>query len=275
MSFQLVALDLDGTVLDKNLQIRPATIEALKRVREQGVGVMLVTGRHHVATYAYWHQLELELPAICCNGTYVYDFNTHRPLTGNPLTRGEARQLLALLRKHSIYAMVYVDDAMTYETESHFSPNIQKWSLSLPEALRPRIERVDSFEQLVEEAPTIWKFTTASDDAVAMRAFATDIEQTIGLSCEWSGNERLDIARAGNSKGKRLLEWAGGQGIAREAVIAFGDQQNDMEMLRVAGLGVAMGNSLPEVQACADWIAGSNESDAIADTLRRFVLTPK
>ncbi len=58
-------------------------------------------------------------------------------------------------------------------------------------------------------------------------------------------------------------------------MIAFGDQQNDMEMLRVAGFGVAMGNSAPEVQACADWVAGSNESDAIADALQRFVLTPK
>src|SRR5664279_2812697 len=79
MTFQLVALDLDGTALDSHLQIRPATIEALQRARAQGVEVMLVTGRHHVATYAYWHQLGLELPAICCNGTYVYDFRTHRP----------------------------------------------------------------------------------------------------------------------------------------------------------------------------------------------------
>ena len=275
MTYQLVALDLDGTVLDKRLQIRPATIEAMRRVRAQGVKVMLVTGRHHVATYAYWHQLELELPAICCNGTYIYDFRTHRPLVGDPLTRDEARQLLALVRKHSIYAMVYVDEAMTYETTSPFSPNILNWSLTLPEALRPRVERVGSFDQLIEDAPTIWKFTTASEDEVAMRAFAADIEQTLGLSCEWSGNERLDIAHAGNSKGNRLRQWIAENGIAREEVIAFGDQQNDMEMLRIAGLGVAMGNSPPEVQACADCITGSNESDAIADTLRRFVLTSK
>lgn len=273
MTYQLVALDLDGTLLDSRLQIRPATIEALQQVRAQGVQVMLVTGRHHVATYAYWHQLGLELPAICCNGTYVYDFRAHRPLAGNPLTRGEARNLLALVRKHRIWTMVYVDECMTYESESPFSPNILKWSLTLPETLRPRMERVDSFERLVEEAPTIWKFTTAGDDRLAMRAFATEIEQILGLSCEWSGDLRLDVTRAGNSKGNRLLEWIAENGIAREAVIAFGDQQNDMEMLRVAGFGVAMGNSQPEVQACAEWVAGGNDSDAIADTLRRFVLT--
>ena len=275
MTYQLVALDLDGTVLDSRLQIRPATIEALQRVRAQGIGIMLVTGRHHVATYAYWHQLGLELPAICCNGTYVYDFRAQRPLAGDPLTRAEARQLLALVRKHAVYAMVYVDEAMCYEDESPFSPNILKWSLTLPEALRPNVERVDSFERLVDRAPTIWKFTTAGDDPVAMQAFANEIEQTLDLACEWSGHQRLDIAHGGNSKGKRLLEWVTQNGIAREAVIAFGDQENDMEMLRVAGLGVAMANGPADVQACADWIAGSNESNAIADTLRRFVLTPK
>ena len=271
MSFQLVALDLDGTTLGKNLQIRPATIAALQRVREQGVKVMLVTGRHHVSTYAYWYQLGLDLPAICCNGTYIYDFGQHRPLIGNPLTRDEARGLLCLVRKHAIEAMVYVDETMTYEVERHVSPNLRRWSSTLPEALRPRIEQVASFEQLIATAPTIWKFTTACADLAALRAFAEEIEQTLGLSCEWSGDERLDIARAGNSKGGRLLEWIAGQGIAPEAVIAFGDQHNDSGMLRAVGLGIAMANSPPEVQACADWVAGSNESDAIAEALARFV----
>ena len=57
-------------------------------------------------------------------------------------------------------------------------------------------------------------------------------------------------------------------------VIAFGDHQNDIEMLRMAGMGVAMGNSLPDVQACADWVTGSNDGSGIADALQRFVLTP-
>lgn len=275
MSYQLVALDLDGTTLGNDLQIRPATIAALQQVREQGVKVMLVTGRHHVATYAYWHQLGLDLPAICCNGTYIYDFSAHRPLTGNPLTRDEAHGLLRLVRKHAIEAMVYVDETMTYEVERHVSPNIQRWSSTLPEALRPRMAQVASFERLIDTAPTIWKFTTASPNPAALHAFAEEIGCTLGLSCEWSGNERLDVARAGYSKGSRLLEWIAGQGIAPEAVIAFGDQHNDAAMLRAVGLGVAMANSPPEVQACADWVAGSNESDAIAEVLTRFVLTSK
>jgi Cof subfamily protein (haloacid dehalogenase superfamily) len=273
MKYRLVALDLDGTLLDSQLQIRSETIDALNRARAQGVQVMIVTGRHHVAAYPYWHQLGLELPAICCNGAYMYDYRARRPLASDPLTRQEARSLLKLARKHNIYTMVYVKDFMAFETKNAHLKNMLKWSATLPETVRPRIDRVESFEHLVEEAGTIWKFTSAGEDRPTLSAFVSDIEQSIGLNCVWSGQTRLDIAHAGNSKGNRLSEWIAEQGIAREEVIAFGDEQNDMEMLRMAGQGVAMGNSAAVVQASADWVTGSNDSDGIADALRRFVLT--
>ena len=273
MKYRLVALDLDGTLIDSQLQIRSETIEALSRVRAQGVQVMIVTGRHHGAAYPYWRQLELELPAICCNGTYMYDFRAGRPLASNPYTMQEACSLLELIRQNGIYTMIYADDFMAYERESLHVNKLLEWSATLPQDVRPRIDRVDSVEHMLEGCDTVWKFATAGDDLPIMSACAANLERSLGLSCEWSAHNRLDISHAGNSKGKRLDRWIAEHGIAREEVIAFGDQQNDVEMLRVAGLGVAMGNSRAEVRECADWVAGSNDSDAIANTLHRFVLT--
>lgn len=273
MKYRLVALDLDGTLLDSQLQIRSGTMKALDLVRAQGVQVMIVTGRHHVAAYPYWHRLGLELPAICCNGAYLYDYRARRPLASDPLSRDEARGLLALARKHAIRAMVYDKNFMAYEIIDAHLVKMLDWAATIPEELRPRIERVASFERLVEEAETIWKFTAAGEDRPALAAFVAEIEERLGLSCEWSAATRLDITRAGNSKGNRLLEWIAAQGIAASEVIAFGDEQNDMDMLRVVGMGVAMGNSQAEVQACADRVIGGNDSDGIADTLRRLVLT--
>ncbi len=273
MKYRLVALDLDGTLLDSSLQIRLQTIDALQRVRQQGVQVMIVTGRHHTAAHAYWHQLGLELPAICCNGTYIYDFRQHRPLIGNPLTREEAGELLDIVRQHPVHAMVYIDEAMTYETDSAHLGGLRRWSASLPEAVRPRLEPVDSFDRLIEETGTIWKFLVASEDIHVLEAF----EQTVGarreFSCVRSAGNRVDIARGGNSKGQRLAEYIAQQGILPQEVIAFGDQNNDKEMLELAGFGVAMGNSRNEVRDCADWVTGTNDSNGIAEVLHRFVLT--
>ena len=271
MSYRLVVLDLDGTLLDSQLRIRDETLRELDRVRAQGVAVMIATGRHHVSAYAYWHQLGLDSPAICCNGAYLYDFRAQRPLAGDPLSLAEARRLLALVRKYPVRSTIYIDEAIIYEGDSPFSPRMAEWAASLPAALRPRAERSVSFERLLDAAPTVWKFFASGDDVEAMHAFAREVEETLGLSCEWSGECYLDIAHAGNSKGERLAQWIAAQGIAAERVMAFGDHHNDRRMLRVAGLGIAMANSGAQVQADADWVTGSNDADGIASALRRFI----
>ena len=273
MTFRLVALDLDGTLLDSGLQIRHQTLDALQRIRKRGVQAMIVTGRHHPAARAYWHQLNLELPAICCNGTYIYDFSNNKPLAGNPLSRDEARMLLSIVREHPVHAMVYIDEAMTYETHGAHMTGLLGWSASLPEPLRPRVERVDSFDRLIDDAGVLWKFLVASEDTAALEHFESAIRGCPQLSCVRSAGNRLDISRAGISKGHRLAEFLAQRGIEAHEVIAFGDQDNDREMLAMAGFGVAMGNCRPELREFADWIAGTNDTDAIAETLYRFVLT--
>ena len=97
---------------------------------------------------------------------------------------------------------------------------------------------------------------------------------TVGLE-DGFGRVTLErvAERAGVSKGRRLAEFIAQQGIQPHEVIAFGDQNNDKEMLELAGLGVAMGNSREEIRDCADWVTGTNDSDGIADVLHRFVLT--
>ena len=273
MKYRLVALDLDGTLLDSRLQIRPQTIETLQRVRETGVQVMIVTGRHHTAVYPYWHQLNLELPAICCNGTYVYDFRAHCALVSNPMTLTESQRLLALAREHAIHIMIYFDDVMAYENDSPHIDKLLEWSATLPEAVRPRIERVASFDKTIEKAQMLWKFLAFGEDVAALHAFDDEVSRSLDLSCVWSAKNRIDIARGGNNKGHRLGEFIGQLGILPCEVIAFGDQDNDKEMLKLAGLGVAMGNSREDVREHADCVTGSNNSDGIAEVLQRLILT--
>lgn len=272
MKYRLVALDLDGTLLNSHMQIQPETIEALRRVREMGVQVMVVTGRHHVAVFPYWDQLQLDLPAVCCNGAYVYDFHARRAIVGNPLTKPQCHQLLDIARRHGIYCMVYVDDAMAYEATSAHLRKMMTWAEALPEQIRPRLQQVERFENLIDEARTVWKFATASDDRLAMRSFVEEVEERLFLSCEGSAHNRMDVAQTGNSKGARLAQWIATQRIDPSEVIAFGDHHNDIEMLRVAGMGVAMGNADVKVRAGADWVTGDNNGSGIADALQRFIL---
>ena len=274
MAYRLIALDLDGTLLDSCGQIRAETILALQEARQQGVEVIVVTGRHHVAAYPYHHQLQLSTPAICCNGTYAYDYHAQRAVAANPLTEAQTLRIVEKIRKHNVMGLVYVDNAMCYEIADANIERMRAWADSLPEHVRPSIVQVPSFEQLAGEAESIWKFLAIKQSETAsFDAFLAEIEAESSLSVEWSGATRLDITRRDNSKGARLAEWIASRGIEPSEVIAFGDHRNDMSMLRMAGLGVAMGNSDEVVQSCAQWVAGSHDTDAIADTLRRFVLS--
>ncbi|MDR3413383.1 MAG: pyridoxal phosphatase [Formivibrio sp.] len=275
MAYRLIALDLDGTLLDSRQQIRPETIFALQQARQQGIEVIVVTGRHHIAAYPYHDQLQLSTPAICCNGTYSYDYQARRAVAANPLSKAQARLILAKIRAHNIRGIMYVDNAMAYEIADAHIEHMNKWAMALPEKVRPSITQVVSFEQLGETAEAIWKFLAIrQDDDASFQAFLAEIEAEAELTFEWSGNNRVDITQADNSKGARLAEWMAMQGIDPSEVIAFGDHRNDMSMLKMVGLSVAMGNSDEVVQSCAQWVAGTNDTDAIAETLRRFVLAP-
>ncbi len=78
MSYRVIALDLDGTLLDNQKRILPQSLEALAQARAAGVQVVVVTGRHHVAIHPFYQALQIDTPAICCNGTYLYDFQQKR-----------------------------------------------------------------------------------------------------------------------------------------------------------------------------------------------------
>jgi Cof subfamily protein (haloacid dehalogenase superfamily) len=271
MNYRLIALDLDGTLLDSALRIRDETVDALRRARDEGVQVMIVTGRHHTSAHAYWKELDLELPAICCNGGYVYDFRAGKALAGDPYSRPEARQMLDIVRAHPVDAMIYTDAAMTYENDPPHLIPMRQWSATLPEPVRPRLDRVDAFDRVIDEAASIWKFLIISEELASLEAFTQDARER-GFACVRSSRRHIDVARPGNSKGRRLSEFIAQRNILPREVIAFGDQDNDKEMLEFAGFGVAMGNSRPDVRACADWVTGTNDSDGIAEVLQRFVL---
>ncbi|TKI07399.1 pyridoxal phosphatase [Martelella alba] len=272
MTYRVIALDLDGTLLDRQKRILPETLKALSEARAAGIRVVVVTGRHHTAIHPFYQALQLDTPAICCNGTYLYDYPAQKVSTANPLHVGQARRVVALLDEFGIHGLIYVDDAMLYAQPSDHVTRSLAWSETLPPAQRPNLLHVPNLLEAAEQAGAIWKFATSHPDTAALQAFANAVEQELGLACEWSWHDQLDVAQTGNSKGKLLQEWVASQGMGMEQVIAFGDNYNDLSMLEAAGLGVAMGNSDDTIKARADLVIGDNQSSAIADTLYQRVL---
>ncbi|MBS1182444.1 MAG: pyridoxal phosphate phosphatase [Proteobacteria bacterium] len=268
MTFRMIALDLDGTVLDPEGRIRPSTAAALRVARERGFEVVLVTGRHHSVTRPYYEELGLSGPAICCNGTYVYDFSAGRVVSGDPFAAADARRLVASCRQHGVDMLVYLDNAMLYEVPTPHLKKLGAWIDGLSTRPKPELRRVASVEAVLDEAPAVWKFVVTHADADRLAGWFGEAEAMPAYGVEYSWHDRIDVMPAGRSKGSRLLSWAAERGFVPADIVAFGDNFNDLGMLTGVGLGIAMGNSPDGVKAKVSEVIGGNDTDAIADRLK-------
>ncbi|OTA21536.1 Cof family protein/peptidyl-prolyl cis-trans isomerase, cyclophilin type [Xenorhabdus beddingii] len=271
MSYRVIALDLDGTLLDPQKRILPESLAALNEARQSGIKILIVTGRHHVAIHPFYQALQLDTPAICCNGTYSYDYPAKRILASDPLSIQEAMQTLSYLQGTEIEHLMYVDNAILYEFQ-HTVARTLAWSDSLPEHQRPNIRQVSHFQDALQEVSAIWKFATSSSNLGKLREISEQIAENVGLECEWSWFDQVDITKKGNNKGMRLQQWVESQGMSMKEVIAFGDNYNDLSMLETAGLGVAMGNGVDAVKERADIVTRDNTHPGIAEVIRKYVL---
>lgn len=269
MNYKVVAFDLDGTLLNSKRQITPESIAAINRLREQGIKVVLVTGRHHVAVRAYYHQLQLDTPVICCNGTYLYDFQKDRVVDGAPLTQSQARQVLEIMDDDAINMLMYTTDAMNYQHLDDHLRELSAWANQLEPELRPVLREVQ-LNHLVDNGDVIWKFVACGEEPAYIQKMVSRLEQQIDLSCEWSWHNRVDISAVGNTKGNRLSQLLDDWQVSPEHVMAFGDNGNDISLIRLAGFGVAMGNAVDELKQAADRVTLSNDHNGISHALSEF-----
>jgi len=271
MPVRMIALDLDGTLLDPDGRIRPATVSALAAAAAAGVDVVLVTGRHHSVTRPYQDELGLLGSAICCNGTYVYDFAAGCIVDGAPIPDADARALIAQARRHGVDLYAYTADCMYYEVPSPHLDKLATWIDSLATRPKPVLRHVASALLLLDRGEAIWKFVGTHDDADRLSGWFAEVEAIPTLSAEYSWHDRVDVMSAGCSKGARLVSWAASRGIAAADIVAFGDNFNDLTMLTGVGCGIAMGNAPDAVKAVATEVIGANDSDAIAERVTRLI----
>lgn len=270
MNYKVIALDLDGTLLTPNKTILRESLDALHNANKKGAKVIIVTGRHYVAIKPFYQALALNTPVICCNGAVMYDCINKKVISSDPLQPHQASKLISLLDDYDVHSLMYADDSMYYQTPTGHIIRTENWAKSLPESLRPVFKQVTSLQEESQKVDAIWKFALTDSDTKKLHSFGQIVERELGLACEWSWHDQVDIAQAGNSKGKRLAEWVESQGLSMKQVIAFGDNFNDLSMLNDAGLGVAMGNAVDEVKASADIVIGSNRETGIADVVNQY-----
>lgn len=271
MDYQLIAFDMDGTLLDTNKRVLSSSTQAIDDAVAAGKVVAICSGRSPKMIELDHASFGSVRYAICCNGTVLYDLEEHRVLSTVPFDHGTIVRSVEAVGPADAMIDVFSGATMycqasDLEDMAHFRMGIYH---DLYEATATPVEDVRA--TLLDPAVSVQKFIFHFADP-ASRAAARS--RLAGLPVELAESEdaSLELSPAGANKGSGLLALAELLGIPREATIAVGDAENDLSMLRAAGLGVAMGNATDEARAAADVTVPDNDHGGCAEAVRRFLL---
>jgi Cof subfamily protein (haloacid dehalogenase superfamily) len=258
-----VAMDLDRTILADTLEFSPATISAVRRLQGAGVEAIVATGRMFASARPYALQLGVTAPIICYQGALVADPRTGEWLLHRPMDVALAHEVIEAVDAAGFHMNVYVDDrlyvedlneeAITYadhaRLEAHPVGDLRAW-----------LDRPTTKIVVVGEAEALDRLQDRLRARFDGRAF---IAKSLPIF--------LELALPGVSKGSALEFVCGRLGIDPATVVAFGDGANDVELLEVAGLGVAVADADAALGPIAGWTVPSVEDDGVAGFLDALV----
>jgi Cof subfamily protein (haloacid dehalogenase superfamily) len=260
----LIALDLDGTLIGPELTIAPRVRAAVRAAQARGIAVTLATGRSFAGAREFADQLAIRAPLLLYQGALVAERDSGRPLHAVMLPRALAQEAVALARARGWHVVLY-DPADAYLERFELAPDFYAAMIHprvtlVPDLLAVPVERFAKF--LIIAAPE------------AIPAIAGELRARFAGRAEIvrSHPQFIEGNPPGVSKAAGLAWLAEYLGVARAAVLAVGDADNDAPMLQWAGVGVAMGNATPAARAAADWIAPPLEADGAAVAIERFAL---
>jgi hypothetical protein len=265
---RLAAFDLDGTLLDHNLTLSPRIKAAIARAQAQGIHVTLATGRGPEPAIRFATQLNLNAPLVCFQGGLIYDYQTHTVLHETRLDPTTIPLVTQLAQLHD-WNLQFETPFMIYLPRRDSYPEILMNLL--------RVSKWTPIDDLAFDLPEVpYKFILSAhhpDDRPALTAQLKSVlaEHNLPIHVVPSHPVLVEGLPQESNKGKGLEWLAGYYGIDRSEVLAVGDNDNDVEMLKWAGVGVAMGNGSPAALAAADWVTASVAEDGAAIALEKYL----
>ncbi len=261
--FDLMAADIDGTLLNSQHEISPAVRQASAALEAAGIPLVLASGREWPALKPYYQQLGLNTPYIGANGGTVVDPARGKVIEHRTLDDVAIETTVKRARQNKLAMFLGDTDAIYAEGDPGF--------------IRPSLEKSDFklkwCEDVLREGPANVTKITLRGEPQDMERFLkvmAPLEQSMIVTP--SGTHTAEVTPIGVSKGAGLKKLAAYMDIPLKRVLVIGDWLNDLSMFAVAGTSVAMGNAEPEVKDAADYVAPSNDEDGMAWAIHGLVL---
>lgn len=266
MGYKMIVLDLDDTLLKNDGTISERTKKTLKKVQANGVKVVLASGRPTFAIEPVARELELERYGgyiISYNGARIIDYKSNKELYAANITKEEVHELYQLSQDNEAYMQTYIGNNIIASQSNEFT-DIEKQITGM-EIIIP-----DNFLSYVQQAVVKVIVLQKPEKLKELeKQWKPLMENKLYMTI--SKPFFLEFMNLEVDKGKSIIRLGKMLGIDADEIIAIGDSYNDITMIEVAGLGVAMGNAVESVKEIADYVTEDNEHDGVADVVEKFV----
>lgn len=280
-SIRVLAVDIDGTLTDPQFHVSSRNIAALRAAHEAGIQVILATGRRHDYALPIADDLGFPVLLLSSNGALMRDSNG-KTLFTDRLPAATARKLIHHMDLYRGHAVLTFDrpsgpgnGSLIIECADELNQTISRWL----EVNRPYIKLVVPLEAALEQEDPIQAMycgrIALMEVAQQRLAEAEFLDEITVLKTQYDHRDLciLDILTSNCSKGHSLKRWAGENGVAREEIMAIGDNYNDLEMLEFAGLPVIMGNASQELKQNGWRITANNQEHGVAMAVEELLRT--
>lgn len=270
---RMVAMDLDGTLLDDKGKLSGRNMQALQECEKLGVKMVIASGRGFESARVYARRAGLNSPIICANGARVEASPFGPTLLEDILQEDTARTVCRLMLESGIYFVCYARGVNYNANTKEITRGVMREENI--DGAQYEAHNVINMEGLLGDGvKRAYKFVAFAKEeqmeALAALRESLARETDAALSCSWYNN--VEVLAAGASKGRALRFLAEKYGIAREEIMAFGDQRNDWEMMQEASWPVAMENAVEELKNSARLIAPHHAQNGVGEVLWREVI---
>ena len=259
----LIALDLDGTLVKGPNGVTPRVRASIRNAQDAGIQITIATGRMYRSARRFAEDLGVTLPIICYQGAMVRHPLTDEISVHDVVPYGSAVAAIAFARGIGLHVNAYLDDSLYMEADT---PEGRFYAASS----KVPINFVDDLTAAIAEGTTKLVFVKEEDQVLktidSLEAHLDDDVQVTRSHPRFAEVIGRDV-----NKGRALRAVAGSAGVPIEATMAIGDNLNDLDLVKAAGIGVAMSDGDPRVVAAADWVTGTYEDDGVAQAIDRLL----
>lgn len=284
--YKLIAIDLDGTLLNSYGQISEKNRLALKQAQKQGAKIVLASGRSTNSVKNIANDLGNNKYIICGNGSLIYDLQKEEIIYDKFIEKKKALQIINICEQNSIYYNVYTENMVIAKTLSNNVMFYHQENANKPDSKKTKINLVENIYEYVQnlENENILKFTISDTSSIIFNSIIRKLREIKNIDVLDVAHMSRKIIKSGTEEvsleyyyteitSKDVDKWNAIKWLAeeleikKEEIMAIGDNINDKMMLENAGLGVAMGNSAPYIKEIADKVVANNNEDGVAEAI--------